>query len=113
MKRLVLLLPVFLFSEDFISHYDYGSMLYNTPRGVSCAKCHGEYGQGAKIVSYSKKDGTKVTINGVDIRKKSLDEMIKSTNSYSEIMPRYYLTDVEIGAIYDYLQKRNHSFLSK
>lgn len=107
MRRLVLLLPALLFSEDFISHYDYGSMLYKTPRGVSCAQCHGEYGQGVNIVSFTQKDGTEVTIKGADIREKSLKEMIKSTNSNHQVMPRYYLTDVEVEAIYDYLKKKN------
>jgi len=35
MKRLWLLLPLLLWGqEDFISHFEYGEMLYANPRGV-------------------------------------------------------------------------------
>jgi hypothetical protein len=107
-KRLLVFVPLLLgASEDFISHYEYGQMLYNNPRGVSCAQCHGENGQGCVIVAYKDEDGKKEEIKGIDIRKKSLFEMIKSADAYHKVMPRYYLTDEEIKAIYDYIQKKN------
>lgn len=111
MKALWFVLPLFLFgqestTESFITHYEYGEMLYNNPRGVSCSECHGNSGEGKVIVDYADIHG-KEPIKGADIRKKTLDEMIKSVNSYHKVMPRYYLTDDEVKAIHDYLQKKN------
>jgi mono/diheme cytochrome c family protein len=112
MKKVWFILPFVMLSasEDFISHYEYGEMLYNNPRGVSCAQCHGEDGSGTIIVELKDKHATN-TISGSDIRKKSLDVMIESVNRYHEIMPRYYLTDEEIRAIYDFIQKKNKLYL--
>ena len=106
-KYILLILPLFLGAEeDFISHYEYGQMLYNNPRGVSCAQCHGEKGEGKVIVTYRDSHG-KQALRGPDIRQKSYEEMRKSLNSSHPVMPRYYLTDEEIKTIYDYIQKRN------
>ncbi len=106
-KRLLLLLPLLLGAdEDFISHYEYGQMLYNNPRGVSCAQCHGKSGEGKVIVEYRDIHG-KQKLQGPDIRHKSFEEMKKSINSYHPVMPRYYLTDEEIKTIYDFIQKKN------
>jgi len=114
MKRLLLLLLPLLLgaNEDFISHYEYGEMLYNNPRGVSCSQCHGQNGEGEVIVKYHDEEGKKI-IKGSDIRKESLSTMISSLNCYHLIMPRYYLTDEEVKAIFDYLQKKNETYLSK
>ena len=113
MKQLLLLLPLLLgANEDFISHYEYGEMLYNNPRGVSCSQCHGHNGEGEVIVKYQDEEGKKV-IRGSDIRRESLSTMTSSLNSYHTIMPRYYLTDEEVKAIYDYIQKKNEDYLSK
>ena len=113
MKQLLFLLPLFSFAnEDFISHYEYGQMLYANPRGVSCSQCHGEKGEGKVIVSYTEKNEKKV-IKGMDIRRESLSRMIQSVNVDHPIMPRYYLTNEEIKAIYDYLQEENQAYLSQ
>lgn len=114
MKRsLLYLLPLMLCAgEDFISHYEYGEMLYHNPRGVSCAECHGKDGSGKTIVEFRDIHG-KQAIEGSDIRKTSLSEMIKSVNSYHQIMPRYYLTDEEVKAIHDYLREKNKKYLKK
>ena len=113
MKRLLFVLPLLLgANEDFISHYEYGEMLYNNPRGVSCSQCHGKDGTGTIIVKFRDEQGKQAVIKGSDIRKKSLQTMIKSVNSYHEIMPRYYLTDEEVKAIYDHLQKKNEKYLA-
>ena len=113
MKRFIFLLPLLLgASEDFISHYEYGEMLYNNPRGVSCSQCHGEIGEGKVIVTYTEGKDKKV-IEGSDIRRKSLSNMIHTLNSFHTIMPRYYLTDEESQAIYDYIQKKNAVYLAR
>lgn len=91
--------------EDFISHYEYGQMLYTYPRGVSCIECHGKAGEGKVIVEFRDIHG-KEQITGPDIRKKTLKEMIQALNSYHEVMPRYYLTDEEIKAIHDFLKEK-------
>jgi len=93
-------------AESFISDYEYGEMLYNNPRGVSCAECHGKSGEGKVIVQYQGIHG-KDSIRGADIRQKSLVDMIDSVARYHKVMPRYYLTDEEVIAIYDFLQKKN------
>lgn len=113
MRVLWFLLPLVVLAggsatESFITHYEYGEMLYSNPRGVSCSECHGSSGEGKVIVAYADIHG-KEPIKGADIRKKTLDEMIKSVNSYHKVMPRYYLTDDEVKAIHDYLQKKNKS----
>ncbi|WP_051002494.1 cytochrome c [Sulfurovum sp. AR] len=113
MRLLLILLPLMLWGEeDFISHYEYGEMLYANPRGVSCAQCHGESGEGQIIVEYRDIHG-KQALKGSDIRRDSLDDMIKAVNTYHKVMPRYYLTNEEVKAIYDYLQKKNQAYLSQ
>jgi mono/diheme cytochrome c family protein len=87
-------------------------MLYNNPRGVSCLQCHGAGGEGTTIVEFRDIHG-KQAIKGPDIRQESLQAMINSVNSYHKIMPRYYLTDEEVQAIYDYLQEKNKEYLFK
>jgi hypothetical protein len=39
--------------------------------------------------------------------------MVNSVDTYHEIMPRYYLTDEEVKAIFDYLKKKNKNYLSQ
>ena len=110
-KRLLVFIPLLLgANEDFISHYEYGEMLYDNPRGVSCSQCHGKDGAGTIIVEFRDIHG-KQAIKGSDIRNKNLQAMIGSVNNYHEIMPRYYLTDEEVKAIHDYLQKKNENYL--
>jgi len=117
MKFLLFLLPFFLCAEDnetesFITDYEYGEMLYSNPRGISCAECHGENGQGKVIVQFQDIKGKEV-IRGSDIRKITLQEMITATNTYHKVMPRYYLTNKEVKAIYGYLQEKNKVYLNK
>ena len=117
MKRLFILIPFLLSGhsllwgqEDFISHYEYGEMLYANPRGVSCSQCHGKSGEGTTIVEYRDIHG-KQSLKGSDIRQESLQSMIHSVNTYHKVMPRYYLTDEEVKAIYDYLKIKNRHYL--
>jgi len=91
--------------ESFMSEYEYGEMLYKNPRGISCVACHGDAGEGKTIVEYHDRDG-KHTLHGSDIRKSNLATMIKALNGYHDVMPRYYLTNDEIEAIYKYLRQK-------
>ena len=103
--------------ESFLSSVEYGRMLYKSPRGISCAKCHGTAGRGGqKIAKYYDKNRNPKILKGVNITKYTLAELKASlSNQYREknrrkphkIMPLYYLTDEEIQAIYNYLQESN------
>ena len=99
-------------TESFISDYEYGQMLYSNPRGVSCTECHGDSGEGKSIVHYQDIHG-KQELKGSDIRENTLSEMIHALNTYHEVMPRYYLTDDEVKAMYKYLQKKYKKDLKK
>ena len=119
MKKQLILLPFLLLpssfvlaQEDFITHYEYGEMLFANPRGVSCSQCHGISGEGTTIVEYRDIHGKQV-LKGSDIRKESLESMIHSVNAYHKVMPRYYLTDEEVKAMYDYLKIKNSKYLAK
>ena len=103
--------------ESFLSSVEYGRMLYQSPRGISCAKCHGKAGRGGqKIAKYYDKNRNPKILKGVNITKYTLEDITASlSNQYREnkrrkrhkIMPIYYLTDEEIVAIYNYLQESN------
>ncbi len=107
MKKIYFFLPLALLgSEDFITDFEYGQMLYTNPRGISCATCHGLKGEGKAIVSY-RENGKRITIKGSDIRDKSLSEIKATVDRNHPIMPKYYLTTEEVSAIYHYLQVVN------
>ncbi len=109
MKRyLWVLLPLVLWGqEDFMSDYEYGQMLYDNPRGVSCSRCHGLKGEGKVIVSYLDEQKQRHKIVSPDIRNTSLQTMLKTVSQNHPIMPRYYLTLEEVRAIHTYLQSIN------
>ncbi|BDY13960.1 hypothetical protein HCR_22720 [Hydrogenimonas cancrithermarum] len=94
--------------DSFITQYEYGQMLYNTPRGIGCVHCHGAHGEGAKIATY-KEDGKRVELRGPDIRKVSIGTLKKSLVKRHRIMPTYFLTDSEIEALYYYLHTPQES----
>jgi len=107
-KITLFLLPFFLLgSEDFISEFEYGQMLYQNPRGISCAACHGVYGEGKEIVSYRTENNETVTIRGIDIRNNTLPELEAVVARNHPVMPKYYLTHEEVEAIFHYLQEVN------
>jgi len=119
MKKLLLFLPLFLLSEDFISNYEYGAMLYKNPRGIGCIKCHGSDAKGKIIATYiDDKTGQKKSIIAPNIKKISWEvfyQRVKNskvlkkgkfkTLNYS-VMPKYdYLVDSEIKTIYNYIKE--------
>jgi len=101
------LLTVSAVSEDFITDFEYGQMLYRDPRGASCTACHGETGSGALIGEYTDKQGRIVRLNGPDIRSASLQKIRESVHKSTGVMPRYFLTEEEIQTIHAYLQQVN------
>lgn len=94
--------------EDFITKDEYAQQLYNNPRGISCAACHGAEGNGRKIARYKHKNEVKnftaPPINTVDFA-----TLKKTLNERKRGMPRYFLTDEEIKTLYYYLQQRKGS----
>jgi len=104
---LLSLLLNFAIGEDFISEFEYGQMLYKDPRGVSCASCHGKLGESSFIASFKDKNGTVKKFYSPDIRKLSLERFKKALNSGGKLMPKYYLTNKEIEAIYKYINMVN------
>ena len=97
-----------LWGEDFISEFEYGQMLYQNPRGVSCAPCHGDHGEGAIIARY-KEHGKPRVLKGPDIRGVDLATLRQALLKGRGVMPRYFLTDKEIHALYLYIQKANRA----
>jgi mono/diheme cytochrome c family protein len=121
MKLIFLFLPLFLLADGFISKMEYSEMLYNNPRGISCAKCHGKDGKGSVIATYiNDKTGKMEKLVVPDITKLSYkifymrlkySKILKKgrfrTINYSA-MPKYdYLVDDEIKSLYDYLHIYN------
>ena len=113
------------FSTSFITKFEYGKMLYQKPRGISCAKCHGDDAKGKKISTFkhirNKKQYT-CTIEAPDITnidyntfKAVLDPNIEKPKQkfdktqvcgkllYNNVMPTYFLTSKELDSIYYYL----------
>lgn len=93
-----------LFAEDsFITFLEYGKMLYNNPRGIGCVECHGAYGEGGDIANYihKRKHRNLVAPPIGNIPFKSFKNALQKGK---KVMPKYYLTDNEIEAIYKYLQ---------
>lgn len=88
--------------EQFMTEEEYGGYLYQDPRGISCKRCHGEYGKGQHLVSYTSR-GKSVDINAPDITQLDLDSFSNAIRKTNTIMPKYYLTDSEIRAIYKYI----------
>ena len=108
--RLILLLPLLLFAKDwFITTLEYGKMLYNNPRGISCAKCHGKNAKGKIIAKYYIiKNNKKVSkiIKTPNIQNITFNKFQnKLFHKKLSIMPKYdYLTKEEINAIYIYIK---------
>jgi len=115
LKRLVsvIFLISYAFSEDFISEFEYGQMLYQNPRGVSCSKCHGKLGEGEFIASFKDSNGEIREFYGPDIRDLDIKTFKKALKSGGNLMPRYYLTQKELEAIYKYIKEVNKLEKSK
>jgi hypothetical protein len=99
----ILILPVLLFCETtFITPTEYASQLYKNPRGIGCNLCHGENGEGKIVATYIDKKKKK-TFGGSAINKVKYNTFYKTLNKRTRGMPRYFLTNKEIQALYLYL----------
>jgi hypothetical protein len=106
--RLLILFLVttnFIFGKYFITEREYGQLLFDDPRGVSCKKCHGNFGKGRFIGKFEDENGEEKSFYGPDLSGLSLSEFKKALAKGGTIMPRYYLTEKEINAIYEFIKK--------
>ena len=116
-------------NESFITKFEYGKMLYNNPRGISCAKCHGDNAKGMVLSKFKHREKDKVyyceiktddiTATPFDIFTAKIDPEILvekpkfdktdvcSKMIYGNTMPRYFLTKNEIESIYYYITHIN------
>lgn len=118
------------FDNSFITKYEYGKMLYNNPRGISCIKCHGENAQGKIITTFTHvRNKIKYTcsIHSSDITNISYKKFLAKLDSqkekpkvkfakdqvcekltYGNSMPTYFLTNEELDSIYFYLTNKEN-----
>jgi hypothetical protein len=91
--------------EGFLTPDEYAKKLYKNPRGISCAKCHGEHGEGKVISSYIEKGELKQIVAPpiVNISQKRFKKALKRR---FRLMPEYFLTEVEMAYLYFYLIKQ-------
>ncbi|MDX9744457.1 MAG: hypothetical protein RBT59_11595 [Arcobacteraceae bacterium] len=116
-------------NESFITSYEYGKMLYNNPRGISCAKCHGQDAKGLTLSKFKHRTKDKVynceikteditTVSLGDFKAKLdpdiLETKVKIDKSdvckkmiYGNTMPKYFLTQNEQESIYYYVTHIN------
>jgi len=106
MSKYILFLSLFFLeasAESFITEEEYGKYLYSNPRGVSCVACHGINAKGKVIASYIDKDTPKKletkSITNLDYR-----SFVRALRKQKGVMPRYYLSDKETTALYNYIQ---------
>ncbi len=129
-RYLILFLAAYGFSADifdnsFITKYEYGKMLYENPRGISCNKCHGDDAKGKVIVRFEQTFNKKryiCEIRSSDITNLSYEEFKRFLDpklerpkkefgkdqrcekfTYGNSMPTYFLTDEELESIHFYL----------
>ncbi len=101
---LFLLFPLFLTAESsFITQEEYSTQLYHSPRGIGCHLCHGEKGEGKIIAKYKHKNRLK-DFKGPAINKLSYTAFHRAMTERKIGMPRYFLIDDEIKALYYYLE---------
>ncbi|WP_185962980.1 c-type cytochrome [Helicobacter mehlei] len=103
LRGLFLLVGTSLATENsFITTAEYGKELYNNPRNISCAKCHGALGTEQVITSYTQ-DNQQHSIKAPPINNLEFEAFKKALTNGKSIMPKYNLTPDEIKAIYYYL----------
>lgn len=83
---------------------EYGKNLYENPRGIACNQCHGDRGE-ESVIAYYKHKGVKKTLIAPRINNLEFSVFEKALRSQKGVMPRYYLTNEEITAVYMYLYR--------
>ncbi len=98
----VLITLLSLKAEDFITKMEYAKMLYSNPRGIGCISCHGERGEGSVIAKYKHKGKNKELLAPA-INSLSKKRFFKAFEDSDSVMPKYFLTNSEIEALYFYV----------
>ena len=108
MKTLFFLLtPLYLFATaSFITPAEYAAQLYKNPRGIGCQKCHGDNGEGKLIAKYRAK-GKEKSFRAPKINNIKYNDFYHALNRRKKGMPRYFLTDKEVAALYLYLHRND------
>ncbi|MDF1883311.1 cytochrome c [Sulfurimonas sp. SAG-AH-194-C21] len=102
---LFLCAPFFLYAtSSFITQAEYSAQLYKNPRGIGCQKCHGDNGEGKLIAKYKHK-GVEKSFRGPKIDSINYQEFYRVLSRRKNGMPRYFLTDKEVQALYLHLHK--------
>jgi len=111
LRLILIFIPLFILAKEdwFITKLEYGKMLYHNPRGISCAKCHGENAKGKIIAKYYiLKNNKKIlkSIKAPDITNVDYETFVKKLfHKKLSVMPKYnYLTKDEINTLYFYIQ---------
>lgn len=98
-----------LFSNtSFITQMEYSSSLYKNPRGIGCQHCHGDNGEGKVVATYIHKKEEK-SFAPPPINRMSFRDFYIALNVRKRGMPRYFLTQGEIKALYFYVQKKGNN----
>ncbi|MDR2789589.1 MAG: cytochrome c [Campylobacteraceae bacterium] len=107
MRLLTALFFIFstLGADDFIAKRDYAKLLYSNPRGIGCDKCHGEDGMGL-VIARVKKKGEIRDFSAPRIDNVTKQAFFKALNSPKDIMPKYSLTNEEMGILFEYITNR-------
>jgi hypothetical protein len=117
------------FEDSFITQYEYGKMLYQNPRGISCSECHGSDAKGKTIVSFTHiknkkkfncilrtKDITNITyekfLQNLDPKLEKptptfTKEQVCEKLLFGNTMPTYFLTPEELKSIFFYLTNKD------
>lgn len=111
--------------DSFITKYEYGKMLYHNPRGISCAKCHGDDAKGMVISRFKHQikkrtyhcvieshDITNISFKNfrakldpdISVKKPKFEkDQVCERMIYGNTMPKYFLTKEELESIYFYI----------
>jgi cytochrome c553 len=100
---------VFAAQESFITDDEYAKMLYKNPRGISCAKCHGEKGEGKVLTTYVS-HGKEYKITAPPIYNLSMKRFKQALKRKGRLMPEYFLTEWEMAHLYYYLLTQNPDY---
>ncbi|MEA2111427.1 MAG: cytochrome c [Campylobacterota bacterium] len=88
--------------SSFITPEEYSTQLYYSPRGIGCDNCHGDKGEGRVVANYADKKEIK-NFSGPAINNISYEQFYRAMIKRKRGMPRYFLIDDEIKALYFYL----------
>lgn len=99
-------------NESFITEYEYGKLLYHNPRGIGCHNCHGKRGEGMVIAKYSHR-GKERELIGPSVNNILYEKFKATLSKEGRVMPKYFLVEDEIKAIYYYLEESNKEKESK